>query len=244
MTAPWLSVIIPAYNEEDSISGTLSDISTFLSQKEYTYEIILVNDGSDDSTLDRAREALKENERLTVINNRTNSGKGDAVKRGMLAASGKYRFFTDADNSTTIDHLDKLLPYFSQGKDIVIGSRAVQGATISLSQPIYRTIPGKIGNLLIQALALPGLHDTQCGFKGFTEKSARDIFSRTIIKGWAFDIEALFIGKRMGYEIAEIPVTWVNHPSSKVRFSSYFSTIFDLLYFRIYHSIRKNSTSG
>jgi glycosyltransferase involved in cell wall biosynthesis len=182
-----------------------------------------VNDGSKDNTAEIVRNmAARMIRNLKLIDLRDNSGKGGAVRQGMLLSSGKVRLFTDADNSTSIDHFEKMMPFFKEGYDIVIGSRAVKGAKLDPPEPIYRQIPGKLGNLVFQAvLGLWGTWDTQCGFKAFTDEAAEQVFKISKVPGWGFDAEVLILAKRLGYKTKEIPVHWVNDTRSHVRASAY-----------------------
>lgn len=226
-TKPYLSVIIPAYNETSRLPLTLVDIDRHLSTKDYSYEIIVVNDGSSDDTQEVAQKFTKLIPNLRVIGYSDNQGKGNAVKLGMLEAKGRYRLFDDSDNSTAIDHFDKMIPLLKEGYDIVIGSRDAEGAQMHPPQSFLKRILGNMGNLFIQTLLLPGIWDTQCGFKVFTEESAMRIFPQQKIKRWGFDIEALALAKRMGYRIKEIPVYWVNDAESKVKPLAYFQVLFE-----------------
>ena len=218
---PYLSVIIPAYNEAKSLPLTLIDINKHLSAVDYSYEIIVVDDGSKDATEEVVRRFSHLMKNLRLIDNKQNHGKGWVVRQGMLEAKGEIRLFMDADNSTSIDQFSKMTPYLEQGYDVVIGSRDVKGAKMVPPQPWYKRLAGDMGNLVIQTLLLPGMWDTQCGFKAFTEEAALKIFSLMKISRWAFDVEALALAKKMGYKIKEIPVTWVNNPFSRVKLSSY-----------------------
>ena len=242
MAQPFFSVIIPAYNEAERIPLTLADIDKRLSRAEYSYEILVVNDGSQDNTAEVVRAMCKMIKNLKLIDNEANKGKGGAVRQGMLLARGQIRLFLDADNSTSIDHFNIMLPFFSSGGgsafggketyDVVIGSRAVKGSKLDPPEPIYRQIFGKIGNLIIQALLLPGIWDTQCGFKAFTEESAEKVFSLSRIAGWGFDAEVLALAKKFGYKIKEIPVHWVNDARSHVKASAYLKTLADTIKIR------------
>lgn len=234
MTKPFLSIIIPAYNESERLPLTLVDMDKRLAGVKYSYEIIVVNDGSTDNTAEIVKKMAAAVKNLKLIDNRVNQGKGGVVKQGMLLAKGEYRLFTDADNSVSIDHFDRMVPYLSasggsdksKGEvyDVVIGSRAVKGSKLEPPQPFYRQILGKVGNLQIQILNLPGIWDTQCGFKAFSEKAAEKIFSVSKINGWGFDIEALALARHFGYKIKEIPVLWINNTQSKVKLSAYLKT--------------------
>lgn len=210
-----LSVVIPAYNEEKRLPKTLEAIDKYLSKQNYSYEIIVVNDGSKDGTAEIVRGSSIRN--LRLIDNQVNHGKGHVVRQGMLEAQGQYRLFTDADNSTSIDQVEKMWPYFKEGYNIVIGSRDIKGAVIAVPQSFGRRRLGDVFNLIVQIVSgLFGIWDTQCGFKGFSRKAVEDIFPRLTIDRWAFDVEILVLAKRMGYKIKEIPVVWINSPESKV----------------------------
>ena len=168
MAQPYLSIIIPAYNEAERLPQTLLDMDKRLSHVDYSYEILVVNDGSTDNTSAIVKNMAKMVKNLKLIDLKDNGGKGGTVRQGMLLATGKIRLFTDADNSTSIDQFEKMMPLFKEGYQVVIGSRAVKGAKLDPAEPWYRQIPGKAGNLLIQVvIGLWGIWDTQCGFKAF-----------------------------------------------------------------------------
>ena len=227
-----LSVIIPAYNEEKRLPKTLREIDKYLSQQSYDSEIIVVNGGSTDRTPEIVREMMSEIKNLKLIE-RDGLGKGDAVKTGMLEAQGDYRIFTDADNSTSIDQVEKMWPWFEKGYDVVIGSRDVRGAVLDPPQPWYRRLLGKIFRFLTHIFCGTWeILDSQCGFKGFTKRAALDIFSKISIFGWAFDPEVLVIAKKLGYKIKEIPVVWKNDPQSKVNFKGMVKMGIELLKIR------------
>lgn len=229
----YLSVIIPAYNEEKNIKETIESIYRYLSNKSIEHEIIVVTDGSIDKTNDIVRSMLPQIPPLQLLDYALNKGKGFAVRQGMLKARGQYRLFTDADNATTIDHLEKMMPYFQQGWDVVIGSIALKGSTVSSgSEPLWRRIFGKIGNLFIQIMAVPGIHDTQRGFKIVTVEAANKIFSKTIIDRWGFDIEMLALARKFGYKIKEVSVNWKNDPDSRVKLSTYFQVLMETVKIR------------
>ncbi len=226
MAQPYLSIIIPAYNEAERIPRTLIDIDRRLAGVDYSYEIVVVNDGSTDTTASVVKNMAKVVKNLKLIDLKDNSGKGGTVRQGMLLSTGKIRLFTDADNSTSIDQFEKMMPLFKQGADVVIGSRAVKGAKLDPPEAWYRQIPGKLGNLVIQSvLGLWGIWDTQCGFKAFTEVTAEKVFNISSIPGWGFDGEILALAKRMGYKIEEIPVHWVNDARSHVKASAYLKVL-------------------
>lgn len=229
-----LSVIIPAYNEERRISKTILDIDKYLSKQKYTYEIVVLDDGSKDRTkfvVEKFQDVVKN---LRIISDSKNHGKGYVVRRGLLEAKGDFRVFTDADNSTAIDHVEKMWPFVDQGYEVIIGSRDVKGAVIAVPQVWYRRVLlGNTFNLLVQAICgLWGIWDTQCGFKGLTKKAVEDIMPGCKIDRWAFDPEILVLAKKKGYKIKEIPVTWINDPESKVKLKSTIKMLLDVLKIR------------
>lgn len=227
----YLSVIIPAYNEEKRISNTLLDVDKYLSKQDYSYEIIVVSDGSKDKTAAIVNKFSDLIKNLRLIDNKENHGKGWVVRQGLLEAKGRYRLFMDADNATTIDHFEKMIPLFKQGFKVVIGSRDKKdapGAKQAVAQSFLKRQLGNFGNILIQLLAVSGIWDTQCGFKAFTNKATNDIFERCLIDRWGFDIEALAIARKLDYKIGIIPVNWVNDPESKVSLKGYLNTFREL----------------
>ena len=224
----FLSVIIPAYNEASRLPATLVDVDRYLSSQRFSYEIIVVNDGSADNTAEIARRFSLTMRNLRLIDQKVNCGKGAAVRTGMLAANGDTRLFMDADNSTAISEVEKLLPYFSSGLgkyDVVFGSRAIKGAQMNPPQVFYKRFAGKLGNFFIQLLLLKGIWDTQCGFKCFSEEAAEKIFGITKINHWGFDAESLALAKEFGYTIKEMPIFWVNDVRTHVRLSSYLQVL-------------------
>jgi dolichyl-phosphate beta-glucosyltransferase len=226
MAQPYLSIIIPAYNEAERIPATLIDMDKRLSGADYSYEILVVNDGSKDNTASVVKGMAKMVKNLKLIDIKDNAGKGGTVRQGMLLATGKIRLFTDADNSTSIDQFEKMMPLFKAGADVVIGSRVIKGAELDPPEPWYRQVPGKLGNLVFQmVLGLWGIWDTQCGFKAFTDVAAEKIFNMSKTLGWGFDVEVLALAKRMGYTIEEIPVHWVNDIRSHVKASAYLKVL-------------------
>lgn len=214
-----LSVIFPAYNEENRIPKTIRLTSEYLKRQSYDYEILVINDGSKDKTAEIIRKMESEISNLRLIDNEKNKGKGGVVKQGILEAKGEYRLFSDSDNSTSIDQVEKIWPFFEQGFDVVIGSRDIKGAILNPPQPwIRKVIFGDSFKLIRKfIIGLWNIQDTQCGFKGFTAKAAEDIFSKAKIDGFVFDVECLILAKRLGYKIKEIPVTWINDLESKVK---------------------------
>ncbi len=229
----YLSVIVPAYNEAGRITNTLREIDKYLSKQNYQYEIIVVSDGSKDATAQVVRNLIPRIANLKLIDNKQNHGKGFVVRQGILEAKGDYRLFSDADNSTSIDQVEKMWPEFEKGEDIVIGSRDVKGAALLVPQSASRVLLGNIFNLIVQITAgLFGIWDTQCGFKCFSKSAAQAVFPRCRIDRFAFDVEVLVLAKKMGYKIKEIPVTWINDPESKVKFKSMLKMLFEVFQIR------------
>ncbi len=226
---PFLSVIIPTKDEAKRLPLTLIDADRHLKRAEYSSEVIVVSDGSTDRTVEIVTRMSGLIQNLKLIANEANRGKGFVVRQAMLEAKGNYRLFMDADNSTSVDQFEKMLPYFKEGYDVVIGSRAVKGAKLDPPQPWYRQILGKASNLLIQLLVAPGIHDTQCGFKCFSEEAAERIFLHMTIDRWGFDIEAIALAKLYGYKIKEMPVRWVNDTRSTLGANAYLLTLRDLV---------------
>lgn len=212
----FLSVIIPAYNEEKRLLSTLSKICAYLSTKDFPYEIIVVDDGSTDNTLQMVKNFASSNRHIVILINEQNSGKGYSVRKGMLSARGEYVFFTDADLSTPIEEIEKCLPYLINGYDVVIGSRSMPGSDILVRQPWYREKMGKIFNFMVNMVLLKGIIDTQCGFKGFKREAVKTVFNRCKIDGFSFDVEALYLSRKYNFKIKEIPIRWENSPLSKV----------------------------
>lgn len=229
----YLSVIIPAYNEERRIPKTILDIIAYLEKQNYESEIIVVNDGSRDETAQAVIRLQPRFKNLVLIDNKENHGKGFVVRQGLMEARGKIRLFTDADNATSIDHIEKMIPEFQKGFDLVIGSRDIKGAILANPQPFYRIMLGNIFNLMTQVLVgLWGIWDMQCGFKAMTDRAANTILPRCRIDRWAFDPEILAVAKRMKFKIKEVPVVWVNDPESKVKFGGMVKMGIDLLNIR------------
>ena len=213
-----LSIIIPAYNEEKRITKTLQEIDKYTKQQNYEYEILVVSDGSKDKTAEIVKQMESQIKGLRLIDNKENHGKGFVVKQGLLEAKGEVRLFTDADNSTSIDQVEKMWQELENGYDVVIGSRDIKGAVLEPAQPWYRRILGNVFNLFVQiVLGLWGIRDTQCGFKALTKKAVENIIPKCKIDRWAFDPEILVLAKRQGFKIKEVPVHWINQIDSKVK---------------------------
>jgi len=237
----YISVVIPAYNEENRISKTLYGIHDYLKTKDYDYEVIVVDDGSLDGTVLKAQESsLFKAGKLKIIKNGVNAGKGRAVKNGILNSSGELVLFSDADLSTPIREVDKFIEYINSGSDMVIGSRSVLNSSVIVHQPWYRELMGKTFNLFVKLFVMWGFNDTQCGFKLFRGDLAREIARHMRIDGFAFDVEMLYIAKAKKYNVKECGVTWENSPESKVKlFHGPVSMFFDLFKIKIIHASLK-----
>ncbi len=224
-----LSVVIPAYNEALRLPSTLSRVRQHLAARKGEHEIVVVDDGSTDATAEVARAA---GGAVRVLRHQPNRGKGYAARRGMLAATGERRLMTDADLSTPIEELAGLEAALDRGYDVAIGSRAVAGARIEVRQPAYREAMGRLFNVLVQGLLLPGLSDTQCGFKLFTASAAEAAFAPCRLDGFSFDVEALYVARRRGLRIAEVPVVWRNDAATRVSLGGGGTAFADLLRIR------------
>lgn len=216
MSTPFLSIIIPAYNEAERLPTALQEACAFIQAQPYECELIVAENGSTDTTYEVALGFQSCIPQLKVLH-LDERGKGSAVRSGMLAARGDYRFICDADFSMSPDQILKFIPPSLKGADIAIATREGPGAQ-RLDEPAYRHFIGRIFNMLVRLVALPGLHDSQCGFKCFSAAAAEKVFPLQRITGWTFDVEVLFIARRMGFTVAEVPITWQYHPHSKVRF--------------------------
>ena len=214
MSKPFLSLIIPAYNEEHRLPLTLDQACTFLEKQTYTYEVLIVENGSQDRTFEIARAFADQHPHFRALSE-PQKGKGLAVKRGMLEAEGEYRFMCDADFSMPIAEINRFFPPILVDTDIAIASREAPGS-IRYHEPFYRHLGGRWINLLSRIMVLPGFHDTQCGFKCFKSDIAEDLFNSIFLTGWSFDIEILHIARLRGYRIAEIPIPWYFNPESKL----------------------------
>ena len=214
MAGPFLSIVIPAYNEEHRLPKTLEQVNSFLQSQPYTAEILVVENGSQDRTFEVAQAFAQQHPVVSVLQE-AGRGKGRAVRRGMLAARGEYRFMCDADLSMPVDEIKYFLPPALQDFDIAIGSREAPGA-IRYNEPHYRHLGGRAVNTMIRLLALPGLNDTQCGFKCFRAPIAEELYRLQTLTGWSFDIELLYIARQRGYRIVEVPIHWYFNPESKL----------------------------
>ena len=214
MPAPYLSVIVPAYNESERIVATLEALSQYLRDQSYTWEVITVDDGSDDATAEVVEEWSqgKDGFRLERIEH---GGKGAAVRHGMLAATGDYRFMCDADLAMPICHLSDFLTNMSEGNDLVIGSRQIAGAK-RYDEPLFRHLLGRAFNRLVQMIAVRGIHDTQCGFKCFSADAAKSLFRTQRTMGWGFDVELLYLARKRGMRVLEMPIDWRHDADSRL----------------------------
>ena len=222
---PFLSIVIPAYNEERRLPGSLEKVLAFLQTKDYPAEVIVVDDGSTDNTVGIVEGFMDRYPSVSIIKN-DHRGKGYAVRAGMLAAQGTYVLFSDADLATPIDEIDRLLAFLEDGYDIAIGSREGLGAQ-RINEPGYRHLMGRVFNLLVRLMAVGGFQDTQCGFKCFRRKVAQDLFQRVQLYGaeaglakggmvTGFDVEVLFLALKRGYKVKEVPVQWHYGAKTKV----------------------------
>ncbi len=211
-----LSIVVPAYNEEARISLTIIKTCEYLETRGESYELIVVDDGSDDRTAEAALELRERWPSLSLIEFPRNRGKGAAVRAGMLAARGRHRLFMDADLATPIRELDKLMVHARRGCDVVIGSRGLPTSDIRTRQPRAREFMGKTFNRIVRALVFDGIMDTQCGFKLFSAQAAQALFEKQQTDGFAFDVEVLLLARKLGFEVCEVPVVWYHAPNSKV----------------------------
>jgi dolichyl-phosphate beta-glucosyltransferase len=214
LSPPFVSIIIPAHNEDNRLPGSLEQVFAFLAHQSYEAEVLVVENGSTDSTFELAKSYASRHGILRVIQT-DGRGKGLAVRLGMLAARGRYRFMCDADLSMPVEEISKFLPPALPEFEIAIASREAHDA-IRYAEPFYRHLGGRLLNFLIRVLILPGLQDTQCGFKCFSAEAARDLFQFQTLDGWSFDIEVLYIARKRGYRVVEIPIDWYYRPESKV----------------------------
>jgi dolichyl-phosphate beta-glucosyltransferase len=224
-----LSVVIPAFNEERRLPETLATILAYLRARGRTFEVVVVDDGSTDRTVEVAGQAGAE---IRVLKNPGNRGKGYSVRNGMLDARGEWRLMSDADLSTPIEELSSLEVAVAAGADIAIASRAVSGAKVEKRQSILRESSGRFFNLIVRWLHLPEIKDTQCGFKLFSAAAAEAAFRDSKLDGFAFDVEALILAKKAGFRISEVAVTWRNDEQSRVSFGRGLSAFVDLFQLR------------
>lgn len=224
VASPFLSVVIPSYNERKNIKrDVLQEVYDYLQQQSYTWEIILSDDGSTDGTLDYLHEFAHRHTHVSVLEN-IHAGKGPTVTAGMLAAQGHWRLFTDFDQSTPLSEVKKLFD-FQETHQVIFGSREIAGARRD-KEPFYRHLMGRGFNLLVQFLAVPGVSDTQCGFKMFSSDAAQKLFASLYVYGrntqradaftGAFDVELLFLARKLGFSLKEVPIYWKHHETDRV----------------------------
>lgn len=212
-----LSIVIPAYNEEQRLGPTLERLHHFLASQPLSWEIVVVDDGSKDGTVALVERLAAEIPHLRVIASTPNRGKGAVVRIGMLAAAGRIRIMCDADGSMPAEELPKLIDPIHRGEvEVAIGSRYAPGSNVAATQPLYRRLWSRLCNKVVQRALVPGVLDTQCGFKAFAAEAADDLFGRARIDGWAFDLEILALARRRCYGIAEVAVEWHDDERSKV----------------------------
>ncbi len=232
-----ISVVIPTYNEEEKISATLKSVLAYLSSNFKTFEVIVVDDGSQDRTL----QEVEKYPQIKILRNLINHGKGYAVKKGVAASQGELILFMDADSSTDIVELKKLQSYLSDFP-IVIASRAIANSQVLKRQNLFKVFLGRSGNKLIQYILGLQINDTQCGFKLFQSKT-KNLFNQLTINRWGFDFELLFLAKLFHYPIKEVPVIWVNRQESRVTSLSYLQTLWQVFQVRLNYLIGKYKTN-
>jgi dolichyl-phosphate beta-glucosyltransferase len=235
MAKPQISVVIPAFNEQSRLPRYLDQIFCYLDQRAIDYEVIVVDDGSSDATVPMLQEMMRSNPRLQIVSFPENRGKGAAVRAGMLQGTGRLRLFADADGATPIAELERLELAVSGGAEVAVASRALHDRSTRVRGSVHRKIMGTVFNLMVQALAVPGIYDTQCGFKLFTERAVNQTFPLQTINDFGFDVEILFLARKWNLGITEVPVSWVDVPGTKVRlWRDSWRMLYDIL------TVRKN----
>ncbi len=214
MSPPLLTIVIPAHNEQSRLPRTLDQVLALIARQSYAAEVLVVENASTDRTAELAEGYARESDAVRLIRT-PERGKGLAVRLGMLAGRGEYRFMCDADLSMPIEEVNRFLPPMLADFDVAVGSREVRGA-VRYNEPMERHLGGRLVNLAIRSLILPQFQDTQCGFKCFRGAIVEDLFGRQTLTGWSFDIELLFVAQRLGYRVVEIPIDWYYRPESKV----------------------------
>jgi len=224
-----ISIVVPLYNEARRLPPSLDKILAFMDAHHPAYEVVLVDDGSTDDTVAVARRHVEERSNLRIESYAGNRGKGYALRTGFARARGELVLLTDADLSTPIEDLERLLAALEAGTDIAIGTRAHPDSDVRVRQPLYRDLSGKLFNVLVRLLLLPDLHDTQCGFKLCRREAVADIVDLLTVDRFAFDVEFLYLARRQGLRIAEVPVVWVNSPDSRVKLTQAAAAFLDVL---------------
>lgn len=213
--SPFLSIILPVHNEENRLPVTLEQVHQFIVSRDFSSEVLIIENGSSDRSLEIALDFCKNHPAFSVYHE-DSRGKGLAVRSGMLKALGQYRIFCDVDFSMPVEEIMRFLPPRQQNADVVIGSREAPGA-VRYNEPAYRHFIGRVFNAMVRIAVLPGLQDSQCGFKLFTARCADDVFRKQTLNGMSFDVEVLFIARRLGYSIVEVPVPWYFNSDSRVK---------------------------
>jgi dolichyl-phosphate beta-glucosyltransferase len=217
VSVPRWSVVIPAFNEERRLPRYLGEVVTYFDGRNEPYEVLVSDDGSTDGTAEAVAAIVRMHPTVCVLRQERNEGKGAAVRRGMLAARGQYRLFADADGATPIVELKRLEAALASGADVAIGSRARTDSSVSVVARPHRVAAGRVFSWIVRRLVVPGVIDSQCGFKAFTEAAATDLFGKLRTRGFGFDVELLLLAQAAGYQVAEVPVNWTDQPGSKVR---------------------------
>ncbi len=234
-----ISIIIPVYNEEKRITFCLDEVTYYLKNKEFNFEIIVSDDGSSDGTCDIVNKFSEINRNINLLKNGEHRGKGWAVKKGMQKAQGEFALFMDCDLSVHIKELDKFLEEASKGAYIIIGSRRKKGAIFKVHQPFYREFLGYAFTILSNLILVIKITDFTCGFKLFHRKVYKYLFEKQLLEGWSFDSEILYLACRNGYKITELPITWENNTNTKVKLSKDIVSSFLGIF-----KIRMNEISG
>lgn len=228
-----LSVIIPTYNEEKRVGVTIKSTCEYLEKLKFDYEVLVVSDGSKDGTVSLVEGLQKQFPKVILLDNKQNHGKGWVVKQGMLQAAGDVRVFMDADNSTKIDEIQKFLPFFEQGYDVVVGSRRIKGSNVTTDQKPIREFLGWCFRTIVHILVPVSVTDTQCGFKAFSKNATEKVFVKQTIFRWAFDVEILALALQEKLKIKEVAITWVNDENSHVKFSGMVNMLLEIIQIRL-----------
>lgn len=214
MSNPYLSLILPAHNEAKRLPQSLNQVNEFVKHQPYECEVLVVENASTDDTAKIAEDFQKRFPQLKLIR-LEQGGKGNAIRAGMLAAQGEYRFMADVDFSMPVNQISRFMPPNLPQTHVAIASREQPGSK-RIGEPFYRHLIGRVFNFLVRLLVLPGLQDTQCGFKCFSAEAAEQIFPRQTLEGWSFDVEVLAIARELGYKVVEVPITWTYRAGSRM----------------------------